>query len=92
MVLLPGRRIRLAVPAGGNLSRMLDKMNRIEKYHAQYAPQRRASKVIAVTPAALAFEQRAIATEEDFQALSAELSRKLEQIAVEAEKSEGGAA
>lgn len=63
MVLLPGRRIRLAVPAGGNLSRRLDKMNRIEKYHAQYAPQRRASKVIAVTPAALAFEQRAIERE-----------------------------
>lgn len=38
-------------------------MNRIEKYHAQYAPQRRASKVIAVTPAALAFEQRAIERE-----------------------------
>lgn len=63
MVLLPGRRIRLAVPAGGNISRRLDKMNRIEKYHAQYAPQRRASKVIAVTPAALAFEQRAIERE-----------------------------
>lgn len=63
MVLLPGRRIRLAIPAGGNLSRRLDKMNRIEKYHAQYAPQRRASKVIAVTPAALAFEQRAIERE-----------------------------
>lgn len=38
-------------------------MNRIEKYHAQYAPQRRASKIIAVTPAALAFEQRAIERE-----------------------------
>lgn len=35
-------------------------MNRAEKYHAQYAPQRRASKVIAVTPAALEVEQRAI--------------------------------
>lgn len=33
-----------------------------------------------------------VATEEEFQALSAELSRKLEQMAVEAEKSEGGAA
>ncbi|WP_119126959.1 DUF1382 family protein [Klebsiella pneumoniae] len=33
-----------------------------------------------------------VATEEEFQSLSAELSRKLEQIAVEAEKSEGGAA
>lgn len=33
-----------------------------------------------------------VATEEEFQSLSAELSRKLEQMAVEAEKSEGGAA
>ncbi|ANZ05314.1 DUF1382 family protein [Raoultella ornithinolytica] len=33
-----------------------------------------------------------VATEEEFQALSAELSRKLEEMAVEAEKSEGGAA
>ena len=33
-----------------------------------------------------------VATEEEFQALSAELSRKLEQMVVEAEKSEGGAA
>lgn len=33
-----------------------------------------------------------VATEEEFQALSAELSRKLEQMAVEAGKSEGGAA
>ncbi|EOE3888136.1 TPA: DUF1382 family protein [Klebsiella pneumoniae] len=33
-----------------------------------------------------------LATEEEFQALSAELSRKLEQMAVEAEKSDGGAA
>ncbi|WP_345756791.1 DUF1382 family protein [Klebsiella quasipneumoniae] len=32
-----------------------------------------------------------VATEEEFQALSAELSRKLVQMAVEAEKSEGGA-
>lgn len=32
------------------------------------------------------------ATEEEFRTLSAELSRKLEQMAVEAEKSEGGAA
>ncbi|BAS41552.1 hypothetical protein KOJKO3_c3538 [Klebsiella oxytoca] len=32
------------------------------------------------------------ATEEEFQALSAELSRRLEQMAVEAEKSEGGTA
>lgn len=38
-------------------------MNRIEKYHAQYAPQRRASKVISVTPAAIAIEQRAIERE-----------------------------
>lgn len=33
-----------------------------------------------------------VATEEDFQALSAELSRRLEKMAVEAEKNEGGAA
>lgn len=33
-----------------------------------------------------------VATEEEFQALSVELSRKLEQMAVEAEKHEGGAA
>ena len=32
------------------------------------------------------------ATEEEFQALAAELSRRLEQMAVEAEKNEGGAA
>ncbi|KJM49128.1 DUF1382 family protein [Enterobacter roggenkampii] len=33
-----------------------------------------------------------VATEEDFQTLAAELSRRLEQMAVEAEKNEGGAA
>lgn len=33
-----------------------------------------------------------VATDEEFEALSAELSRKLEQMAVEAEKDEGGAA
>lgn len=33
-----------------------------------------------------------VATDEEFQALSAELSRKLEQMAVEAEKNEGGTA
>ncbi|MEX1411674.1 DUF1382 family protein [Enterobacter kobei] len=33
-----------------------------------------------------------VATEEEFQALSAELSRRLERMAVEAEKNEGGAA
>lgn len=38
-------------------------MNRNEKYHAQYAPLRRASNVIAVTPAAIAIEQRAIERE-----------------------------
>ncbi|EPC3581459.1 DUF1382 family protein [Citrobacter braakii] len=32
------------------------------------------------------------ATEEEFQTLAAELSRRLEQMAVEAEKNEGGAA
>ncbi len=32
-----------------------------------------------------------VVSDEEFQALSAELSRKLEQMAVEAEKSEGGA-
>ena len=33
-----------------------------------------------------------VASEEDFQTLAAELSRRLEQMAVEAEKNEGGAA
>lgn len=33
-----------------------------------------------------------VATEEEFQALAAELSRKLDQIAVEAEENEGGVA
>ncbi|CZV97042.1 DUF1382 family protein [Salmonella enterica] len=33
-----------------------------------------------------------VATEEEFQTLSGELSRRLEQMAVEAEKNEGGAA
>lgn len=32
-----------------------------------------------------------VATEEEFQTLSAELSRRLEQMAIEAEKNEGGA-
>ncbi|HHT0121340.1 TPA: PerC family transcriptional regulator [Raoultella ornithinolytica] len=38
-------------------------MNRAEKYHAQYAPQRRVSNVIAVTPAAMEVEKRAISRE-----------------------------
>lgn len=33
-----------------------------------------------------------VATEEEFQTLAGELSRRLEQMAVEAEKNEGGAA
>ncbi|VYS85313.1 DUF1382 family protein [Citrobacter amalonaticus] len=33
-----------------------------------------------------------VATDEEFQALAAELSRRLEQMAVEAENNEGGAA
>ncbi|MGQ4866013.1 DUF1382 family protein [Enterobacter kobei] len=33
-----------------------------------------------------------VATEEEFHTLAAELSRRLEQMAVEAEKNEGGAA
>ncbi|HFV9210609.1 TPA: DUF1382 family protein, partial [Enterobacter roggenkampii] len=33
-----------------------------------------------------------VESEEDFQTLAAELSRRLEQMAVEAEKNEGGAA
>ncbi|MCO6599411.1 DUF1382 family protein [Enterobacter hormaechei] len=33
-----------------------------------------------------------VATDEEFQTLAAELSRRLEQMAVEAEKNEGGAA
>lgn len=32
-----------------------------------------------------------VATEEEFQAMTAELSRRLEQMAVDAEKNEGGA-
>jgi hypothetical protein len=63
LVLVPGRRIRLAFPVGGHISRGLDKMNRAEKYYAQYAPQRRVSNVIAVTPAAMEFEKRAISRE-----------------------------
>ena len=35
---------------------------------------------------------RQVVTEEEFQTLAAELSRRLEQMAVEAEKNEGGAA
>ncbi len=42
MVSVPGRRIRLAVPAGGHFSRGLDTMNRMEKYHADYVSQRKA--------------------------------------------------
>ncbi|WP_193152072.1 DUF1382 family protein [Enterobacter ludwigii] len=38
------------------------------------------------------FVQIPVATEEEFQTLAAELSRRLEQMAVEAEKNEGGAA
>jgi hypothetical protein len=62
MVSVPGRRIRLAVPAGGNFSRGLDTMNRMEKYHADYVSQRKAP-LVAVTPAAMEIEQRAIARE-----------------------------
>lgn len=63
MVSVPGRRIRLDVPAGGNFSRGLDTMNRMEKYHADYVSQRKAPPLVAVTPAAMEIEQRAIARE-----------------------------
>lgn len=63
MVSVPGRRIRLAVPAGGHFSRGLDTMNRMEKYHADYVSQRKAPPLVAVTPAAMEIEQRAIARE-----------------------------
>jgi hypothetical protein len=43
MVSVPGRRIRLAVPAGGHFSRGLDTMNRMEKYHADYVSQRKSA-------------------------------------------------
>lgn len=63
MVSVPGRRIRPAVPAGGHFSRGLDTMNRMEKYHADYVSQRKAPPLVAVTPAAMEIEQRAIARE-----------------------------
>lgn len=63
MVSVPGRRIRLAVPAGGHFWRGSDTMNRMEKYHADYVSQRKAPPLVAVTPAAMEIEQRAIARE-----------------------------
>ncbi len=38
-------------------------MNRMEKYHADYVSQRKAPPLVAVTPAAMEIEQRAIARE-----------------------------
>ncbi|HFF9742990.1 PerC family transcriptional regulator [Klebsiella pneumoniae] len=38
-------------------------MNRMEKYHADYVSQRKAPPLVAVTPAAMEIEQRAIASE-----------------------------
>ncbi|WP_168733104.1 MT-A70 family methyltransferase [Citrobacter freundii] len=49
MVLIPDRRFRLAVSAGGNFQRKLDpmsKLTRLEKYHLNYVSQRQASKVV----------------------------------------------
>lgn len=60
---LPGRHIRLANAAGDHISGGLDTMNRLsklQKYHEDYVPQRRISKVVAVTPAALEIEKQAI--------------------------------
>ncbi len=38
-------------------------MNRMEKYHADYVSQRKVPPLVAVTPAAMEIEQRAIARE-----------------------------
>ncbi|STV01127.1 Uncharacterised protein [Klebsiella pneumoniae subsp. ozaenae] len=38
-------------------------MNRMEKYHADYVSQRKAPPLVAVTPATMEIEQRAIARE-----------------------------
>ena len=40
----------------------------------------------------ISFEPIPVETEEEFQKLAAEISRRLEQMAVEAEKNDGGAA
>lgn len=66
MVLIPDRRFRLAVSAGGNFQRRLypmSKLTRLEKYHLNYVSQRQASKVVAVTPAAMEVEKRAVERE-----------------------------
>jgi hypothetical protein len=66
MVLIPDRRFRLAVSAGGNFQRRLDpmsKLTRLEKYHLNYVSQRQVSKVVAVTPAAMEVEKRAVERE-----------------------------
>lgn len=66
MVLIPDRRFRLAVSAGGNFQRRLDpmsKLTRLEKYHLNYVSQRQASKIVAVTPAAMEVEKRAVERE-----------------------------
>ncbi|EAN4946435.1 PerC family transcriptional regulator [Salmonella enterica] len=41
----------------------MSKLTRLEKYHLNYVSQRQASKVVAVTPAALEVEKRAVERE-----------------------------
>ncbi len=41
----------------------MSKLTRLEKYHLNYVSQRQASKAVAVTPAAMEVEKRAIARE-----------------------------
>lgn len=67
MVSVPDRRFRMAITAGGNFHRRLDqmkKLTKLQKYHQNYAPKSRVSKVVAVTPEALEIERRAIAREQ----------------------------
>ena len=63
---LPGCHIRLADSAGGNFSGGLDTMNRLsklQKYHEDYVAQRRVSKIVSITPAAMEIEKQAISRE-----------------------------
>lgn len=41
----------------------MSKLTRLEKYHLNYVSQRHASKVVAVTPAAMEVEKRAVERE-----------------------------
>lgn len=41
----------------------MSKLTRLEKYHLNYVSQRQASKVVAVTPAAMEVEKRAVERE-----------------------------